>query len=62
MGPPETTIWEYPRGDESWAREFREFEEGIALGREPSAGLPDARAALSVVETVYRESGYDHHA
>jgi predicted dehydrogenase len=62
MGPPETTIWEYPRGDESWAREFREFEEDIALGREPSAGLPDARAALSVVETVYRESGYDHHA
>ena len=22
MGPPETTIWEYPRGDHSWALEF----------------------------------------
>ena len=56
MGPPETTIWEYPRGDESWAREVREFADDIALAREPAAGLADARAALDVVEAIYRES------
>lgn len=59
MGPPETTIWEYPRGDESWALEFAEFLEDIRLGRAPSAGLADARAALALVEEVYRESGHD---
>jgi predicted dehydrogenase len=62
MGPPETTIWEYPRGDDSWAREFAEFADDIRLGREPSAGLEAARAALDVVEQIYRASGYDHHA
>lgn len=58
MGPPETTIWEYPRGDESWALEFAEFLEDIRLDRTPSAGLADARAALAVVEEVHRQSGY----
>jgi hypothetical protein len=58
MGPPETTIWEYPRGDQSWALEFAEFLEDIRLNRTPAAGLADARAALVVVEEVYRQSGY----
>jgi predicted dehydrogenase len=58
MGPPETTIWEYPRGDQSWALEFAEFLEDIRLNRTPSAGLADARAALIVVEEIYRQSGY----
>ena len=57
MGPPETTSWEYPRGDQSWKLEFEEFLEDIRLGREPSAGLRDAQAALRVVETVYQRSG-----
>jgi predicted dehydrogenase len=61
MGPPETTIWEYPRGDDSWQVEFAEFLEDIRLGRTPAAGLADARAALTIVEKVYAESGYDHH-
>ncbi len=58
MGPPETTIWEYPRVDESWRLEFEEFLEDIRLGRPPAAGLADARAALSVVEQIYRQSGF----
>ena len=61
MGPPDTTIWEYPRGDRSWALEFAEFLEDIRLNRTPSANLEDARAALSVVEEIYRDSGYDYH-
>ncbi len=60
MGPPETTIWEYPVADTSWQLEFQEFLEDIHLGRTPSASLSDAAAALGVVETIYRESGYDH--
>ena len=56
MGPPETTIWEYPMGDNSWQLEFAEFLEDICLGRAPSVGLADARAALEVVEKVYAMS------
>lgn len=58
MGPPETTIWEYPMGDSSWQLEFAEFLEDISLGRTPAAGLADALAALEVVERIYEESGY----
>ena len=61
MGPPETTIWEYPRPDDSWSVEFAEFLEDIRLERTPAAGLADARAALAIVEKIYAESGYDHH-
>lgn len=56
MGPPDTTIWEYPRGDDSWALEFAEFLEDIRLRRPPAAGLAEARAALTVVEAIYRRS------
>jgi len=58
MGPPETTIWEYPGGDQSWSLEFNAFLADIAIGRTPDAGLAPARAALDVVETVYARSGY----
>lgn len=57
MGPPDTTIWEYPRGDHSWEIEFQEFLEDIRLERAPAAGLEDARAALEIVEAIYRQSG-----
>jgi predicted dehydrogenase len=62
MGPPDTTIWEYPRSDNSWALEFAEFLEDIRLERTPSASLMDARAALAVVEKLYKDSGYDYYA
>ena len=62
MGPPETTAWEYPMADDSWAVEIAEFFDDIRLDRQPAAGLADAYAALKVVEHVYKESGYDHRA
>lgn len=62
MGPPDTTIWEYPRGDNSWALEFSEFMEDIRLNRQPSANLNDAREALLAVEKIYKDSGYDYHS
>ena len=62
MGPPETTIWEYPMSDNSWDVEMAEFLDDIRLHRQPAAGLVDAVAALEVVDKLYRESGYDHRA
>ena len=62
MGPPDTTSWEYPMCDDSWAVEIAEFYDDIRLNRAPAAGLADAAAALTIVETIYRESGYDHYA
>jgi predicted dehydrogenase len=57
MGPPQTTAWEYPMGDDSWTLEFKEFLDDIHNRRQPAAGLHDARAALEIVETVYGLSG-----
>jgi predicted dehydrogenase len=62
MGPPETTSWEYPMGDDSWAVEVADFFEDIRLDRVPAVGLVDAHEALKIVEEIYRESGYDHRA
>ena len=60
MGPPETTAWEYPMGDDSWAVEMSEFYEDIRLNRPPAAGLRDAYEALKVIQIIYKKSGYDH--
>jgi len=61
MGPPETTIWEYPMADNSWSVEFDAFLDDIRLHREPDANLTDAIAALTVIDHIYRISGYDYH-
>jgi len=56
MGPPETTIWEYPGEDHSWRDEFLHFNRCIE-GRLPvCSSLEDAVAALQVVEQVYEQS------
>lgn len=56
MGPPITTIWEYPMTDDSWTVEFATFLEDIRLRRTPVPGISDAQAALRVVEQAYEES------
>jgi predicted dehydrogenase len=56
MGPPETTAWEYPMADDSWSVEMEEFYEDIRLGREPAAGLGDAREALKIIGRIYEDS------
>ena len=53
MGPPQTIVYEYPRGDESWKIEMAEFFDDIRLKRTPVPGLKEARAALRVVEELY---------
>jgi predicted dehydrogenase len=57
MGPPETTIYEYPRGDESWALETRAFVDDIRLNREPSPGLAEGIRTLEIVEKIYAKKG-----
>jgi len=59
MGPPESTTWEYPGSDDSWQAEFGEFLDDVRQDRQPSADLGAARAALVVVQEIYRRSGYD---
>jgi predicted dehydrogenase len=59
MGPPDTTSWEYPMGDDSWSVEIEEFFDDIILDRVPSASLADALATLLVVEKIYKDSGYE---
>jgi predicted dehydrogenase len=58
MGPPDTKLYEFPGPDESWRREMIEFEKDLQLKRKPDAGLAQARAALRVVEKIYRKSGF----
>lgn len=58
MGPPPTTVWEYPRGDASWKLEMEAFEEDVRLSREPVPGLTEAKRTLEVVSTIYAASGY----
>jgi predicted dehydrogenase len=53
MGPPETTIWEYPGEDLSWEREIEAFAGFIERGATPRPGLEEAAAALRVVEQIY---------
>ncbi len=56
MGPPETTIWEYPGGDKSWAIEFEKFASAVRDGHQPEAGLKDAKAVLEIVSEIYQIS------
>ncbi len=54
MGPPETTVWEYPGADQSWALEFSYFAECIRSGSEPNGNLRDAHEALKIIQSLYQ--------
>ena len=50
MGPPETTIFEYPRGENSWELEFREIIRAIETkSKLPMGDITDAYEALRVL-------------
>jgi predicted dehydrogenase len=53
MGPPPTTIYEYPMPDDSWERELEDFLVDVRLGRTPQPGIAEAQAALRIVEQLY---------
>lgn len=54
MGPPETTIWEYPGEDRSWQAEFADLRKSLAGDATLGGELEDGLAALRVVEEAYR--------
>jgi predicted dehydrogenase len=58
MGIPDTKIYEFPGPDESWKIEMTKFEEDIQKKQTPDAGLREAKAALEVVEKIYKKSGF----
>jgi predicted dehydrogenase len=58
MGPPDTTIWEYPGPDLSFQTEWLHFRREVARGqRDAEPGLVSTRAVLSVIEHIYRQNG-----
>jgi predicted dehydrogenase len=57
MGPPETTIWEYPGEDRSWHAEWAHWIECIEHKRRPSGDLEDAVETLRVIGKLYEGSG-----
>jgi predicted dehydrogenase len=61
MGPPETTIWEYPFEDGSWTAELDDFVSAVESRGGHSSTLDDAIATLEIVEMIYRSSGRDYH-
>src|SRR5579862_3002552 len=62
MGPPQTTMWEFPAEDGSWTEEIQNFASAVQ-GRTTLCGdLTDALAVLRVVNKLYKQAGYDYHA
>jgi predicted dehydrogenase len=53
MGPPETTIWEYPFADTSWKLEFEDFASAIRDGRRATGDIEDAYEVLKIIDRVY---------
>jgi predicted dehydrogenase len=53
MGPPETTIWEFPFADRSFADEFKNFMAAIEARAQLIGSLDDAVANLQIVQAVY---------
>lgn len=54
MGPPATTIYEFPGADMSWKLEYENFKAAIAGCAEVVGNLDDAFHALCIVDTVYQ--------
>jgi predicted dehydrogenase len=53
MGPPETTVYEYPGPDPSWSAEWANFAEAVGVGTRACGDLDDALATLRIVDRVY---------
>ena len=56
MGPPETTIWEYPFADTSWDMEFASFEDALAGKPAEIADIDDACAVFALIDAAYKRA------
>jgi len=55
MGPPETTVFNYPGQDHSWQAEFEDFAAAVNDDRRPCGDIDDAVANLAIVDEIYRK-------
>jgi predicted dehydrogenase len=55
MGPPQTTIWQYPFPDISWNLEMEELLAAISEKRSPVGDINDAIANLRLVDKFYQQ-------
>jgi predicted dehydrogenase len=53
MGPPETTIFEYPGEDKSWQAEWRHTVRCIAEEKQPVGNMEDALQTLRLIDKLY---------
>lgn len=56
MGPPQTTIWQYPFKDESWRNEMDELARAIREDAPVLGDAADAMRTLQVVDAIYAEA------
>jgi hypothetical protein len=53
MGPPETTVWEFPFPDRSFADEVDNFVAAVEGKARAIGDINDAIAALEIIQSVY---------
>jgi predicted dehydrogenase len=56
MGPPETTIFEYPGEDRSWQVEWQHTVQCIQQKKQPIGNMDDALQTLRVIDRLYAAS------
>lgn len=56
MGPPETTIYEYPGEDKSWQTEWQHTVQCIREKKQPVGNMEDALQTLRVIDKLYTAS------
>lgn len=54
MGPPETTVFDFPGADVSWDAEFADFTDAIAKGRRATGDIEDALAMHKIIAAAYQ--------
>ena len=55
MGPPETSVWDFPGPDTSWEAEFADFAQAIQSGRRATGDIEDALAMHKIIAAAYQE-------
>jgi predicted dehydrogenase len=53
LGPPETTSWEWPHGDDSWRLEIEDVLADLAGAPYSGARIADAVATLRIIDEAY---------
>jgi predicted dehydrogenase len=57
MGPPKTTIWQFPFADTSWDAEIKNLVNAIKTNTCPMCTIDDAIETLKIIEELYKQGG-----